>query len=88
MTRAQLLGTPETVQHTVDVLLFAETRGPAALDRELDRLSPDQQRAALRHLLGKHNGHPNPRSVHDALERLDRHELADERAQIRRGGNR
>lgn len=87
MTRSQLLGIPENVQATVDVLLLAETRGPATLDRGLDTLTPEQTRAALRALVGRHN-HRKAIAARDANESLMRGELADERRQILRGGNR
>ncbi len=87
MTRSELLGIPENVQATVDVLLLAETRGPATLDRGLDTLTPEQTRAALKALLGRHNMR-RARTVREAVESLGRAEVANERAKARRGGNR
>ncbi len=85
--REAVLGIPENVQATVDVLLGLEKRGPVSLDKWLASLTPEQTVAALRALLGRHNAR-KARTVREAQESLIRGELADERRQILRGGGR
>lgn len=82
----RLLGLADSVVDAVNLLDFAETRGPAAVDRELDRLDEPTTRAVIRFLLWERKAGPSRDLI--AAEAAIRSELEVERRDAARGGNR